>query len=100
MRTDTDSICIFFIFIWNPKSSIQDSKFEDILFAVIKENEILHRFDTSHKFWKKFSVSNESLKKKLGYYSIENINDPCLVTIAVNPQDCIETFEGENINKK
>ena len=54
--TDTDSICIFFVFIFKLESSLQDSKFRDILFDVIKEKEILHRFDTSLKFWERFSV--------------------------------------------
>ena len=61
--TDTDSICIFFVFIFKLESRLQDSKFRDILFDVIKENEILHRFDTSLKFWERFSVRDKSLKK-------------------------------------
>ena len=98
--TNTDRICIFYIFICKPESSLQDSKFRDILFEVIKENKILHRFYTSHKFWEKFSVRDKSLKKKFGYYSIENIDDPCLVTVAVNLREYLETFESVKINKK
>ena len=48
---DTDSICLFFIFICKPESKTSDEKFRDVLFGVICENEILHRLDTSHKFW-------------------------------------------------
>ena len=40
--TDTDSICVFFIFICRPESNLPDGKFTDALFQVIKENEILH----------------------------------------------------------
>ena len=54
----------------------------------------------SHKFWEKFSVRDKSLKKKLGYYSIENIDDPCFITIAVNPKKYFEKFESENVNKE
>ena len=43
---------------------------------------------------------NGLLKKKLGFYSIEIIDDPCLVTVAFNPKEYIETFESENISKK
>ena len=39
---DTDSICVFFIFISKPESSLPDGKFRDILFEVIKEHDILH----------------------------------------------------------
>ena len=48
---DTDIICLFFIFICKPESNTSDEKFRDVLFGVICENEILHRLDTSHKFW-------------------------------------------------
>ena len=65
--TDTGSICAFFIFICKVKSDLPDSKFRDVLFEVIVENEILHRFDTSHEFWENYSARNKSLKKKLGY---------------------------------
>ena len=36
----------------------------------------------------------------LGLYEVENINDPCLVTLVVNPKEYFEYFESENINKK
>ena len=36
----------------------------------------------------------------LGYSEIEHIDDPSLVTLAVNPKEYIETFESENVNKK
>ena len=77
--TDTDSICVFFILICRPESNLPD------------ENEILHRCNTSHKFWE---------KKKLRYCSIKIINHPCIVTIAVNPKEYFEKFESENISKK
>lgn len=51
--SDKDSICVFFIFICNPESNLPDEKFRDVLFEIIGENEILHRFDRSHKFWEK-----------------------------------------------
>ena len=46
--TDADSICVFFIFFCRPESNLPDGKFRDVLFEVMKENDILHRFDTSH----------------------------------------------------
>ena len=62
--TDTDSICAFYIFICKSESCMPDSQFRDVLFEVIINNDVLHRFDTSHKFWEKYSVRNESLRKK------------------------------------
>ena len=42
--TDTDSICVFFIFICKPKRDLPDRQFRDVLFEVIKTNKILERF--------------------------------------------------------
>ena len=93
---DIASICVFFIFICKPESDLPNSKFRE----VIVENEIFHRFDTSQKLWENYSARNKSLKKKLGYFSIENIDDPCMVTVALNPKEYFEGFKSENINKK
>ena len=60
----------------------------------------MHRFDTSHKFWEKYGVRNEHLKKKLGYFSIENINDPYVFTVAVNPKEYLEEIDSQFVNKK
>ena len=68
------------------------------MFEVICENEILQRLDTSQGFWERYSVRNASLKKKLGYFNIENIDDPCMAT--VKPEEYIETFKSEYVNKK
>lgn len=38
--------------------------------------------------------------KKCLVYEVECINDPCLVTLAVNPKEYYEYFKSENINKK
>ena len=43
------------------------------------------------------SEMNINLKKKLGYFSIENIDDPCVVTIAVNPKEYFEEFESQSV---
>ena len=39
-------------------------------------------------------------EKKLGYYEIENIDNPCLVTTAVNPKEYLEVFQNSKLNKK
>ena len=90
--TDTESIYVFFNLICKPESNLPGENFRDLLFEVIGENESLHWFDTSRKFCEKVSGRDKSLKKKL--------DDPCFITIAVNPKEYFEKFESENINKK
>ena len=63
--TDTDSTCLVFVFICKLENNIPDEQFRDKIFAVIVSTEIANRFNRSHKFWEKFSVRNETLKKKL-----------------------------------
>ena len=36
----------------------------------------------------------------MGYFSIENIDNPCLLTIACNPKEYYELFENSEINKE
>ena len=36
----------------------------------------------------------------LGLYEVEHINDPCYVTLAVNPKEYFELFKSYTINKK
>ena len=44
--TDTDSTCLQFLFISNPKGGICMKKYWDIIFEVIKVSEIYGRFDS------------------------------------------------------
>ena len=39
-------------------------------------------------------------KKKLGLYEIEGIDNPCYVTLAVNPKEYFEFFQDHSSNKK
>ena len=45
-------------------------------------------------------MRNANLRKKLGYFSIENIDDPYLVIVAVKPKEYFEQFESDNVKKK
>ena len=39
-------------------------------------------------------------RKKIGYYEIENIDNPCLVTIALNLKEHLEVLNNLKLNKK
>ena len=76
MLTDTDSTALKFIFISEPNSEIPESKFRDIIFEIVTSSQIYKRFDSSHEFWDIFGAREVQKKKKLGYYEIENIDNP------------------------
>ena len=58
------------------------------------------RFDTSHFFLKKIDTQKPKRQKRLGVYELENIDDPCYVTLAVNPKDYFEFFKSSALNRK
>lgn len=92
--TDTDNTCLNFLFISNPKSNISKQKYRKIIFEVIVAN---NRFDSSHQYWNLFNSRQE---KFLGYFEIEIINNPCILTISCKPKEYFELFENSKINKK
>ena len=94
--TDTDSTSLKFIFISDPNSQTPESKFREIIFEVITSPKIYKRFDSSHKFWENFGARKEQKRKKLGYFEIEHIDNPCILTNAANPK---EYFEMQQIQK-
>ena len=46
--TDTNSTCLFFIFVCKPECNAPDEKFRNLLFTVIVNNRILEKIDTFH----------------------------------------------------
>ena len=98
--TDTDSTSTQVVVVSRIDSTFTEPEFRTILFKVFSRTEIRERFDKSDEFWKNFGVHDPSNQKVLGLYEVESINDPCLVTLAVNPKEYFEYFKSTNINKK
>ena len=98
--TDTDSTFSKFIFISDSNCDLPEEKFWDIIFEVIVTSKIYKRFDTSHEFWDILGARKESRRKKLGYYEIENIDNPCILTLTVNPKEYLEMLKNLILNKK
>ena len=60
----------------------------------------MNRLDLSDDFWEKFNVQNKSLKKQVGLYELQNINNTNILTIAINPKEYFEKYKDLSINKK
>ena len=97
--TDTDSCSLQFTFITELESSISEDEARKLIFDILimKKGK---RLDASHEFFDQFLCRNESSKKQVGLYEVENIDNPNLVTIVVNPKEYIEIFKNKAINKK
>ena len=98
--TDTDSMAIQFIVISSVDSTFTEPQLRDIIFEVFSKTLLVNRFDKSDDFWKKCNAHDASNQKVLGLYEVESINDPCIVTLAVNPKEYFELFKSKRANKK
>ena len=97
--TDTDSCSLQFTFINKLSSSITEDRARDIIFEILILK-LANRLDTSHEFFERFSCRNVALKKQVGLYEIESIDNPNVVTVAVNPKEYIEIFRSKDLNKE
>ena len=98
--TDTDSTSLLFIAIPEASSDFDKSKVRDIIFEVIVKTSIYKRFDSSHPFWDNFKAQRPKTKQKIRLVRTEHIDNPCYVTLAVNPKEYFEFFEDYYTNKK
>ena len=99
-RTDTDSTSLFFNFVCKLSFSINEKTARSIVFKVLTKSKVLNRLDLSDDFWEQFNVQNKSLKKQVGLYEVENINNINILTIAINPKEYFEKYKDFSINKK
>ena len=92
---DTDSICLFFIFICKPEITPQmRNSGTYCLESSVKTRSYI---DLTHlTSFRKFDLRNTSLNKKLGYYVVKNIDDLSNITTAVNPKEYLEEPEWKN----
>ena len=66
----------------------------------MSKSEIRERLDTSDEFYKKFAIHDGNLQKQMGLYELENVNNPNIRTIAINPKEYFKKFRNKLINKK
>ena len=63
-------------------------------------SKIFDRLDLSAEFYEQFSCWNENLRKRVGFFEIENIDKPNVITIALNPKEYYKRFSNHSDNKK
>ena len=98
--TNTDSTSLFFNFICKTDCSVLESEARKIIFECIKKCKIAQRIDMSDPFWKQLDMHNEKTKKVMGLYEAENVENPNICTIAINPKEYFEHFRDRGTNKK
>ena len=97
--TNADSCAIKFLFINHLQSKITEDQVRKLIFEIILLK-IGHRIDTSDNFYPQFLCQNKKLKKKVGLYEVESIDNANIVTIPGNPKEYFEVFRNKAISKK
>ena len=64
------------------------------------KSKIFDRLDLSAEFYEQSDSRNENLKKGAGFFEIESIDKPNVITIALNPKEYYERFINHSDNKK
>ena len=98
--TDTDSTSLTFIFISYKDCTVKESLSRNLIFEIMIKSKLLERLDLSDEFQEQFGVHNKKLKKQVGLYEVESIDNPTMLTIAINPKEYFEQYKNFSINKK
>ena len=70
--------------------SVDEKTARNISFEVLPISKVLNKLDLSNAFWEQFNVQNKSLKKQVGLYEVENINNTNTFMIAINSRNYFE----------
>ena len=70
------------------------------IFEVMLKSKVFDTLDLSAEYYEKFNFQNESLRKRVGFIEIENIDKPNIIMIALNPKEYYEGFSDTSDNKK
>ena len=84
--TNTDNTSLFLIFIRDIGCVVSEKESRKILFEVMITSKILKRLDVSDDFWQQFKVQDKTVKKQVGLYKVESIDNSNVITILVNPK--------------
>ena len=98
--TDANSCSRFFNFICKKECNIKESKSRNVIFQILKQSKIAERLDVSDTFWSQFEIRDENVKKQVGLYEVEYINNANICTIVINPKEYFEKLENWTLNKK
>lgn len=79
---------MFFVFICNLNSQLNEKDSRKIIFEVLTQSKVHKRLDLSHDFWTQFNVCNRKIRKKkqVGLYEIKSIDKAKIVTMVVKPK--------------
>ena len=98
--TFKDSTSLFFVFICDSNCQLNEKVSRNVIFEVMISTKIFERLDLPSEFWSQFDLRNTLTEKQVGLYEIESIDNPNIVTIAVNLKKYFEKYWDKSFSKK
>ena len=98
--TYTGRTSMFFVFVCDLNCNVREDEARNIILEVMLKSKVFHRLDLSVEYYEKFICRNESLRKRVGFFERENIDEPNIITIALNRKEYYERFTDTSDNKK
>ena len=98
--SDTGSTSTSYVFICNLSCSVYEKTAKNVILEVLIKSKVFNRLDLSDDFWEQFNVQNKDLKRQVGLYEVENIDNTNILTIAINPKEYFEKYKDYSINKR
>ena len=92
LMTDTESGSLEFIIIAEDCCDVSKREMRDIL-KIFLDNDIHHMLDLSGEFFEQFGKHNQAIRKQVGLYEFENIEQGIICAICVNPKEHFELYE-------
>ena len=89
---------LVFVFVCKIHCSITKDQDRRLVFEILTESKLQER--GSDEFCVEFNVCEPKLKKQLGGYESEVIDNANMITITVNRKEYFEKYKDEYINKK
>ena len=60
-----------------------------MILKILLQSKFKERLDTSDKFYDHFGCHNTKLQKQVGLHGIESIDNPNIISVAINPKKVI-----------
>ena len=94
LMTDTDSGSLEFIVIADNSCDYGEREMRDILLRIFLDNNIQHKLDLSGQFFAQSNKRNEAVRKQVGLYEFENIEQESSVPSASTPRSTPNSTEN------
>ena len=90
--SDTDSASLEFVVITEDICDCGERKMRDILIQIFLGNDIHSRLDLPGEFFERLGRRNKAVRKQVGLYEFENIEQGIICALCINPKEYLELY--------